>query len=415
MSTTKLWRDHGHNLRLMAALSMAMAATSAGAAEVRPTGFETVPPEEAPQIDRLSEIIVDLQDNRARHDASQEGRLLRGVHAKSHGCVRADFTVNSDLAEEDRVGLLAQAGRTYQAWIRFSNAAALRQDDLQAGADMKRTNGSRGMALKVLDVEGEMLDLDGGRRNQDFLMINTPEFAFADARSYLRLNEVLLLSPKGDIADPFFLPLQLAKEGKPPPQGNDPKWGDLWAGFGPADLATTASSLKVIGKIKGSAVANPLQTTYFGAAPFMFGPDRAMKVSVAPCAAVEQPVLEITDKSPPENYLRDALAATMRGSERICFDFRIQTRTRAEVKESKEIEDATTLWGEDEVAKYRPVARIDIPAPQATDTPEGMEQCERLAFTPWHALAAHQPIGGINRLRQKVYESSAQHRGADGN
>ena len=37
-------------------------------------------------------------------------------------------------------------------------------------------------------------------------------------------------------------------------------------------------------------------------------------------------------------------------------------------------------------------------------------QCERLVFTPWHSLAAHQPIGSINRLRKAVYEASAQHR-----
>jgi hypothetical protein len=27
----------------------------------------------------------------------------------------------------------------------------------------------------------------------------------------------------------------------------------------------------------------------------------------------------------------------------------------------------------------------------------------RLAFNPWHALAEHRPMGGINRLRKAVY------------
>lgn len=43
-----------------------------------------------------------------------------------------------------------------------------------------------------------------------------------------------------------------------------------------------------------------------------------------------------------------------------------------------------------------------------------VEACEEMAFTPWHALTAHQPLGGINRLRRQVYLGSAIHRGADG-
>ena len=123
--------------------------------------------------------------------------LLRGVHPKSHGCVRAKFTVDDDLDESHRVGLFATPGKTFEAWIRYSNAAVLREDDLKAADPTKpdaRSNGSRGMAVKVLDVGGEMLSEDQGRANQDFLMINTPEFAFANVRDYLRLNRVLKLN-----------------------------------------------------------------------------------------------------------------------------------------------------------------------------------------------------------------------------
>jgi hypothetical protein len=56
------------------------------------------------------------------------------------------------------------------------------------------------------------------------------------------------------------------------------------------------------------------------------------------------------------------------------------------------------------------VARIAIVAPQSIDSAEHQARCERLVFTPWHSLAAHQPIGSINRLRKAVYEASAQHR-----
>ena len=29
---------------------------------------------------------------------------------------------------------------------------------------------------------------------------------------------------------------------------------------------------------------------------------------------------------------------------------------------------------------------------------------DRLAFRPWHGLAAHRPLGSVNRLRDRAYE-----------
>ena len=103
-------------------------------------------------------------------------------------------------------------------------------------------------------------------------MINTPMFAFSDMRTYLRLNEVLLnptVSPNGDKADGFFLPLK-----KPLPRANDPVWGNIWVGFNSEDLKKTSKTIKIIKEEiegKGHTVRNPLQVQYFGAAPFLFG------------------------------------------------------------------------------------------------------------------------------------------------
>ncbi|MDH3914498.1 MAG: hypothetical protein OEU09_24750, partial [Rhodospirillales bacterium] len=61
------------------------------------------------------------------------------------------------------------------------------------------------------------------------------------------------------------------------------------------------------------------------------------------------------------------------------------------------------------------VAKITIPAPQKNiDGPQQVERCEALAFTPWHSLADHQPLGSINRLRKAVYLASEAHRAAGG-
>jgi hypothetical protein len=321
------------------------------------------------------------------------------------------------------VGLFATPGRTFAAWIRYSNAAVLREDDLKAADPAKpdeRKNGSRGMALKVLDVEGEMLSEDRGRANQDFLMINTPEFAFANVRDYLRLNRVLMLSDKGDVADAFFLPLVLAGQGKPLPQGGHPLFGDIFKDFDPkVDVASTGRTLEVIKeKIEKRTVRNPLEVQYFGAAPFAFGPERAMKFSAAPCEEREQaPFENAVAGDPSPDYLREALTETMKGEDDVCFDFMILVRSADELKEDPglehHVENATTTWP-DEESSYERVARITIPAPQDPQAADVVGQCEALAFTPWHSLAAHRPLGGINRLRQQVYIESFSHRGAQG-
>ena len=385
--------------------------------------FETVPDAEAEQIDDIAALTVQFQDVRAKNDPNQDGCPLRGVHPKSHGCVKATFTVNGNIAEKHRIGLFAEPGKTYQAWIRFSNAAVLREDDLKANRDGERQNGSRGMAIKVMDVDGEMLSLDNERSNQDFLMINTPEFAFANVRDYLRLDRILALDQQ-KAADPsaYFIPAILAQLGEPKPGeptevtikrqnlqavvANLPFLQNLTL----EDLKGTIASAKIAKKIAQQTVRNPMQVQYFGAAPFLFGPNQAMKFSSTPAEPIHQaPFDEITKDSPSENYLREALDLTMAGSDDICFDFMIQTRT-ADTQDLN-IEDATTTWvGEQD--GYESVAKIIIKAPQNPSRDAEEAQCEQLAFSPWHALAAHQPIGGINRLRRKVYADSAKHRGA---
>jgi hypothetical protein len=37
---------------------------------------------------------------------------------------------------------------------------------------------------------------------------------------------------------------------------------------------------------------------------------------------------------------------------------------------------------------------------------------ERLSFSPWHALAAHRPLGAVNPARKPAYPASASFRAA---
>ena len=337
--------------------------------------FETIPPEEESQIKELVDLTVKLLAKRY----SAPNPSLRGVHPKSHGCVQATFEVNRDLSRDLQQGLFAQTGRKFNAWIRYSNATTLVKADVDGGK-----NESRGMALKVLDVKDRVFFEDAGVRSQDFLMINQPSFAFANVKDYLRLHQILL--EKDDDPSFFFAPLQVAVPG-----------------ITDADKARILQTFKLVSALQAVPVANPLEVGYFGAAPFLFGPDRVMRFSADPCGEKKPQVLP---DNASDNYLREALLKTMKGDEDVCFDFKVQVRNKGEADLA--IEDACAVWDK---TPWQTVAKITIPAPQqGLESEAGIKQCEKRVFSPWHALSAHQPIGGINRLRRAVYIASAERR-----
>jgi hypothetical protein len=219
------------------------------------------PDQEADQIAEITDLTVKLLDKRY----PPPKQILRGVHPKSHGCVKATFTINPDIAPEYQVGLFAEPGKQFDAFIRFSNAAAIvGPDTTEIDPVTKKEveeHGSRGMAIKVLDVGGEVLIDDNGAHNQDFLMINQPVFAFANTEDYLRLDRVL--DRDNDVASGFFAPLFIS----------DPS-------VTKEQKQRIGNSLKIIKEdIQKTDVGNPLGIQYFSAAPFLFGPDRVMKFS----------------------------------------------------------------------------------------------------------------------------------------
>lgn len=78
------------------------------------------------------------------------------------------------------------------------------------------------------------------------------------------------------------------------------------------------------------------------------------------------------------------------------------------------IEDASAVWPED-LSPYVAVARIDVPRQSSWSEQSVQEIDEAMAFSPWHGLGAHRPLGGVMRVRKPAYEHSAgfrsQHNG----
>lgn len=354
--------------------------------------LENIPPEEPQQIQSIVELT--LKQLQMRYPG--QSKMLRGVHAKAHGCVAAVFQVRPDVPRPYKQGVFAAPGKSFAARIRFSNAATLvlPDSDLRDGTVV---HGSRGMAIKLLGIEGPPLGHVHGALTQDFLMINQPVFAFANVEDYEVLSRVLV--EHNDNPGPFF-------------QQRLPKPGD--AAPSPSQLRALATAA-IIQRIRSAGAdgapapfqtppASPVDNTYFSAAPFMLGKHFVMRFRVRPQKpSTAQP--DVNDK----DYLRTALAKRLQDTSLgpVVFDFEAQVRAAIDIDPDRDIENASVDWPE--CIPFTPLATLTIPL-QVFDTPEGNAACESLVFTPWHGLAAHRPLGGINRLRRSVYEASAMFR-----
>jgi hypothetical protein len=70
------------------------------------------------------------------------------------------------------------------------------------------------------------------------------------------------------------------------------------------------------------------------------------------------------------------------------------------------IEDPTIEWDEAKSAFIK-VATIVI---EQGKLEFPISEAEPRSFNPWHSLVEHKPLGGINRLRRRVYEANARMR-----
>lgn len=285
------------------------------------------------------------------------GNARRDAHPKAHGCVKAELHIIDSLPDRLAQGIFIP-GKTYQAWIRFSNASP---DPAQADSE----NDARGMAIKVLGVPGKkLLDEEGQANTQDFIMVNHPVFFANDPQRYLSFITK-------ENSDSLFQKLQIP----------------FALGFKGTLIALETVRTKI---------PNPLQTRYWSMVPYQLGngPTRqAVKYSTRPCSANKDPVPD----HPSHDFLRDAMRTTLNNGD-ACMEFSVQPRTT----NSMAVEDSMTEWPETQ-APFHMVATLRIPQ-QAFDTIEQNQFCENLSFNPWHALPEHKPLGVTNRLRKVIYD-----------
>ncbi len=302
---------------------------------------------------------------------------LRDAHAKTLGVLRGKLTVSENLPRELRQGLFEHE-RSYEVITRLSTTSGVLRSD--------QVRGVHGLAIKVLDVAGDRMLADDDAATQDLLLVTHPEFPFADVRSYLR-HGMPLASLLARLPDPALNAVgALLTRAKP-------------------GLALVGVALPNAVKIFIEPNKHILGQRFYSAAPVRWG-DYVAKFEIVP---LSESVTALTD-----DFLKPGTGYDAYRNQ--VFDFFATNSAEYELRAQlctdlarMPIEDATVPWPK-EPSPHVAVAKLRYDK-QNPDSPDRREFGDDvLSYNSWRGLAAHRPLGPINRLKLKVYEASSTFR-----
>jgi Catalase len=300
----------------------------------------------------------------------------RSVHAKSHGLLLAELRVMDGLPPVLAQGIFAKPGN-WPVVMRFSTVPGDMLDD--------SVSTPRGLAVKIVGVDGARLEGSEGDVTQDFVLVNGPAFLTPGPRKFLASLKVLAATT--DKAPNLKKALSAVLRGTE-------KILEALGGESP--------TLKALG---GHPATHILGESFFSQAPILYGPYMA-KISIAPVSdglkALTNAPLEVNDKP---NGLREAVTDFFAsgGGE---WDLQVQLCTDLK---TMPIEDASVSWPQD-VSPYITVARLTAQPQLAWSQARSAAIDDGMAFSPWHGITAHRPIGSVMRVRKMAYEMSAHFR-----
>lgn len=305
------------------------------------------------------------------------GHASRSVHAKSHGLLRGELTVAEGLPAAYAQGIFGKPS-SWPVVMRLSTIPGDMLDD--------NVSTPRGMAVKIVGVEGPRLEGSEGEVTQDFVLVNgSPSFSTPGPKKFL--SGLKLLASTTDKAPGLKKALS-------------------------AVLRGTEKVIEAVGGQSGTIITlgghpetNILGETFFSQAPILFGPYMA-KISIVPVS----PGLTQLTKAPVD------LDGKPDGLREAVVDFFAHNSGEWEVRaqlctdlEKMPVEDASVPWPED-LSPYVTVARITAPPQPAWNAALSAAVDDGMSFTPWHGISAHRPIGSIMRVRKAAYQMSARFR-----
>lgn len=326
---------------------------------------------EAETSHALNEALHDILDITSK----DYGHAVRSVHAKSHALLEGTLVI-PELPAELAQGLFATPGE-HRVVLRVSTIPGDVLDDA--------ISVPRGLGIKVLDVSGERLAGSEGDTTQDFVMVNGPAFAAPKAKAFL--GNLKLLAKTTDKAEGLKKVLSTVLQGVE---------GALEAVGGESAL------LKTLG---GSRNTNPLGDRYYSQTPFRYG-DLIAKFSLVPVSANLTALTgEKIDASGRPDALREEIATVLAAEDGV-WELRVQF---CRDLEAMPIEDPSKVWDE-AISPFVTVATLTVPAQESWSEARSKAIDDAMRFTVWTGLAAHQPLGSINRVRKSAYKMSSEFR-----
>ncbi|CAN5261953.1 catalase family protein [soil metagenome] len=334
---------------------------------------EEIPDDEA----KTTQGLIDTMRSISETTFKDEGRAIRSVHAKAHGILQAELEVLDGLPESLAQGLFAKPGR-YAAVMRFSTVPGDLLDD--------SVSTPRGLAVKIVGVEGERLPGSEGDVTQDFVMTDGKAFGAPDPKVFLA-NLKLLAATTDKI------------------EGVKKVASAVLQQVQKAIIATTGEPNSTVAQLGGVPETQILGTSFFTGVPLRWG-DYVAKVGVTPVSAE---LTALTDQPIKVNGVPNALRESM-----IAFfathggvwEVRVQLRSDAH---EMPIENAAKAWPEDK-SSYVTVARLTAQPQTAWSEARSDAVDDHMMFSPWHRLAAHRPLGGVMRVRKAAYEAARAYR-----
>lgn len=333
---------------------------------------------ERPEQDesRVRDELIATMRSISETTFAHSGHGLRSVHAKSHGLLDVEVETLGDLPAPYAQGLFARPGRHAGVMRISTNPGDVLDDAVSA---------PRGLALKVIGVEGDRLPGSEDDRTQDFLMANAPAFAAPNAAAFLK--NLKLLAKTTDRAE-----------------GAKKALSGVLRAIEATIEAFGGKSATVVA-LGGQPMTHVLGETFYSQTPYLYG-ENVAKFSIAPVsaelAALAGATVALDGRA---DAHRDEVNAFFRSHGGV-WELRVQLLTDPD---RMPIEDASTPWPEEE-SPYVTVARIHAEPQQGWSPAKSARMDDGLSFSPWHGLAAHRPLGSVNRVRRANYESSSRFR-----
>lgn len=334
---------------------------------------ETIEPDEAEVQQELAETFRKIIET----THADTGQALRGVHAKSHALLQGQLEILDELPPEFAQGVFA-VPRAFEVLVRISTGSG---DILPDSVSILR-----GMAIKLVDVDGDRLEGSEGAGTQDFLLANGKAFPTPGPKKFLA--NLKLLAKTTDKAEGLKKAVSAVFR---------------TVEKGVAALGSESAMLEQMG---GHPNTHPLGETFFTQAPIRYG-DYIAKLGLFPRSSNFQALQgEEIDIAGRNDALREEIARTLaaEGGEwelraQLCRDL-----------ENNPVEDASVAWPEDD-NPYVPIAVLRVPAQETWTWDRARRLDDETSFNPWHGIEAHRPLGAVMRARKVAYAASVEMRG----